>query len=40
MTLKPRNYFGNLFDKTKALDKLLDEIGEIRSEKITRKIQF
>lgn len=40
MNMKPFDHFGKLFSGTNALEKLADEIGEIRSEEITSKIKF
>ncbi|MGB5821479.1 MAG: hypothetical protein WBG90_18495 [Saonia sp.] len=40
MSMKPFLHFDKLFAKTRALDKLLDEIGAIRAEEITRNIRF
>lgn len=40
MRMKPFNHFTNLFDKTKSLDRLLDEIGSIRADEITKNIRF
>jgi len=40
MRMKPFNHFTNLFAGTKALDNLIDEIGELRAEEITSKIRF
>ena len=39
-TLKPRNYFTEAFNKTKALEVLADELGDIRAEEITSKIRL
>lgn len=40
MSMKPFNHFGHLFNKSdSALKKLVEEIAEIRGEKITTKIQ-
>lgn len=40
MRMQPFDHFGKLFAGTDALEKLADEIGEIRSEEITSKIKF
>tara|TARA_R110002167_G_scaffold364968_1_gene588371 strand:+ start:23548 stop:23925 length:378 start_codon:yes stop_codon:yes gene_type:complete len=40
MKMKPFNHFDELFNGTKALDTLADEIGAIRAEQITRNIRF
>jgi hypothetical protein len=40
MSMKPYNHFTNLFNKTSALDKLADEISEIRAEEVINKIRF
>ena len=40
MNMKPFDHFGKLFAGTNALEKLIDEIGEIRAEEITSKIRF
>jgi len=40
MSMKPFDHFNNLFNKTDALERLIDEIGEIRAEEITSKIKF
>lgn len=40
MSMKPFNHFGHLFSKSdRALKQLVEEIAEIRGEKITTKIQ-
>ncbi len=40
MSMEPFNHFTKLFEKTNALDKLADEIGEIRADEITNTIRF
>lgn len=40
MNMKPYNHFDNLFNGTNALEKLIDEIGDLRAEEITSKIRF
>ena len=40
MKMKPFDHFENMFKGTKALEQLIDEIGEIRAEQITRNIRF
>jgi hypothetical protein len=39
-TLDPRGYFTEAFNRTKALETLADEIGELRAEEITSKINW
>ena len=40
MNMKPYDHFGNLFNGTNVLEKLIDEIGALRAEEITSKISF
>ena len=40
MSLKPYDHFNILFQKTKAVEVLADEIGSIRAEEITSKIRL
>lgn len=40
MSMKPFNHFTNLFNSTNALERLIDDIGELRAEQITSKIRF
>ena len=40
MSLGRYDHFNKLFDNTRALDTLLDEISAIRAEEITSKIKF
>ena len=40
MNMKSHEHFSKLLNNTKALDQLLDEIGAIRAEQITRNIRF
>lgn len=40
MSMKPYNHFTNLFNSTNALERLIDDIGELRAEEITSKIRF
>jgi len=40
MRMKPFNHFTKLFNGTKALETLLSEVGEIRAEELTSKLQF
>ena len=39
-TLSPRGYFTDAFSKTQALEVLADEIGSLRAEEITSKINW
>lgn len=40
MKLKAYNHFNNLFNGTNALEKLIDEVSDLRAEEITSKIKF
>lgn len=40
MKMKPFNHFSKVLNKGSVLDKLINEIGEIRLEQITRNIRF
>jgi len=40
MSMKPFNHFTNLFNSTNALERLIDDLGELRAEEITSKIRF
>lgn len=40
MSMKPFSHFDKLFDKTNALDKLINEIGAIRGDEILKNIRF
>ena len=40
MSLKPYNHFDKVLTKGNVLDKLINEIGDIKGEEITRNIRF
>ncbi len=40
MKMKAYNHFGNLYNRTNALDELADTLGSIRADEVTTNIRF